>query len=61
MRLAPYVKHRIRSAWERHETNTLRQKRLLVQAGPNAVTVGAYQVVKVLGKLQSRSKLLDCL
>lgn len=50
MQLPAYLKHRIRRAWEKNETDALRRSRLLAQNGRRAVKVGAFQVVKVLGK-----------
>ncbi|KAK5098447.1 hypothetical protein LTS08_006580 [Lithohypha guttulata] len=50
MQLPAYLKHRIRRTWEKGETDALRRSRVLEQNGRHAVKVGAYQVVKVLGK-----------
>ncbi|KAJ9654021.1 hypothetical protein H2198_006876 [Neophaeococcomyces mojaviensis] len=50
MQLPPYLNHRIRRNWTKNESEALRRNRLLCQSGRQAVKIGAYQIVKVLGK-----------
>lgn len=58
MQLPAYLKHRIRRTWEKKESEVLRRNRLLAQNGRNAVKIGAYQVVKVLGKSDALNMLI---
>lgn len=50
LHLSDTAQHRVRKAWERYESQTLRRNRILNQQTNKGIKVGSYEVVKVLGK-----------
>jgi len=51
MELPTDMKHKIWRTWAKSESEALRRNRLLRQNDCRTIKIGAYQVIKVLGKL----------
>lgn len=55
IQLPAYLKHKIRRSLEKNESDALRRTRLIAQRGRHTVKVGAYEIVKILGKFPTLS------